>query len=255
MKERSDFVEVEIKVLPDGRPRRLVELAQGAAPEGWKMVRKPHVAFFDLYFDTRDMDLTARGDHLRVRFGEKALRPKGRYKLFFKDAPDQREGTPYLSRREVRTDLSRAELLRYRDGSIPGLAADIAYERIGAKGARPPLLPVCLISTFRRYFTMRHPTLAGTDYLNMGLEQSTAFRAKGLDIDALIETGFIDGPDVGPGHDFELAEAEMTIEDEPVADAMFDRLVAAFAAEFEVVTTPKYEQCLAALGIDKVNLA
>lgn len=253
MEERSDFVEVELKIRPEGRYSRIVEIAQESAPEGWMMIRKPHVAFFDLYFDTKGMELTSFGVHLRVRFGVKSFRDKGRYKLFFKEHDPREAGAPYLSRREVRTDLRRRELLRYQDGSLPGLAAELAYSRIGGS-ERQPLFPVCLISTFRRYFTMRHPTVPGTDYLNLGIEQSTAFAARGIDIPGLIETGFIDGPDVGRGYDFELSEAEMTIEDEPVADAMFERLTAGLTAEFEVVTVPKYEQCLAALGINESNL-
>jgi hypothetical protein len=256
MKERSDFVEIEVKVLPDGRDARLVELAGAAAPPGWRMVRKPHVAFFDLYFDTSALTLTATGDHLRVRFDQRSFCRKGRYKLFFKERGEQRPDARWLSRREVRTDLTLDELLQFSSGRIPGLAASLAYESIARAGGNPPLVPVCVISTFRRYFTMRSadPTEREDDILNMGIERSTALAAAGLDIGLLLSSGFIDGPSPGPAYDFELAEAELTVENVDAADEMFARLVSLLGTEFEITTTPKYERCLAELGISQASL-
>ena len=254
MQERSDFVEIEVKVLPQGKQRRVIELAQQSAPPGWRMVRKPHVAFFDLYFDTPDMILTRKGDHLRARFGEKAFKGKGRYKLFFKERGDRKPDDLWLSRREVRTDLKREEILAYASGGMPGLAASLAYERIASAGGRPNLVPVCLISTFRRYFTMRSPNREDTDCMNVGLEWSSAFAMRGIDLTLLINEGFIDGPDVGKPYEFELAEAELTVENVEAADAAFRRLVSSLKNEFELTLTPKYERCLDELGINRLNL-
>jgi hypothetical protein len=254
MKERSDFVEIEVKALPKGKQRRVVELAQASAPPGWRMVRKPHVAFFDLYFDTPGLILTKQGDHLRARFGERAFKGKGRYKLFFKERGECKPDDLWLSRREVRTDLRRTEILEYANGGIPGLAASLAYERIARTGGRPNLVPVCLISTFRRYFTMRSPNREDTDCMNVGLEWSTAFAMRGIDLNLLINEGFIDGPDVGKSYDFELAEAELTVENVAAADAAFRRLVSNLKSEFELTVTPKYERCLKELGLNDHNI-
>jgi hypothetical protein len=249
MKDVSDFVEHEIKARPKGSYRRFVELAQASAPPGWRMVRKPHVAFFDMYFDTPDFTLTKTGNHLRIRFGGRSFRGKGRYKLFFKERNNPAPGATWLSRREVRTDLEREELLRYSSGRMPGIAAQLAYESIARAGGSPPLAPVCVISTFRRYFTMRSPDPTETDWLNMGVEQSSAMAISGIDVNLLLESGFIDGPNPGEAFDFELVEAELTVENVPGANAMFERLASSIAAEFEIVTTAKYELCLEALGI------
>jgi hypothetical protein len=139
---------------------------------------------------------------------------------------------------------------------MPGLAASLAYESIARAGGKPPLVPVCVISTFRRYFTMRSPDPAESenDFLNMGIERSTALAARGLDIGMLLNSGFIDGPSPGPAYDFELAEAELTVENLAAADAMFERLVSLLAAEFEITTTPKYERCLTELGLNQESL-
>lgn len=249
MQDTWDFVEVEVKVLPDGRARRLVELAEAAAPPGSRMVRKPHVAFFDLYFDTPSLALARNGAYLRARFGRSAFRKKGTYKLFYKDNAPPPPEARYLARREVRSDLTREELMRYGTGRMPGAAADLAYAVLERVGEEPPLQAVCVISSFRRYFTMRTDDPEHTDILNLGVEQSTALRCEDFDVPTLIETGFIDVPLHAPFHDFEVAEAEMSIEGWEPADEMFRRLVDSFEREFQVVTGSKYLTTLHELGI------
>jgi CYTH domain len=249
MKERSDFVEHEIKVLPNGRQARLIELVQAAAPPGWRIVRKPHVAFFDVYFDTPTRALSLTGNHLRVRFDRRSFSRKGRYKLFFKKPDVAEPHAAWVSRREVRTDLRRDEFLQFAAERLPGLAAELAYEQIAAAGGAPPLEPTCVMSTFRRYYTMQSPDRSQIDCLNVGIEQSSAFDARTIDMALLLTTGFIDGPGAFAAHDFELAEAELTVENEEYANVMFLRLASNLAAEFTVVKTPKYELCLHALGI------
>jgi hypothetical protein len=254
MKERSDFVEIEVKALPKGRQKRVIELAQASAPPGWRMVRKPHVAFFDLYLDTPDLIMTKTGDHLRVRFDARSFKGKGRYKLFFKERGERKPGDLWLSRREVRTDLRRDELFQYATGDMPGLAASLAYERIAMAGGQPAMVPVCLISTFRRYFTMRSHRREDTDCMNVGLEWSTAFAMRGIDFELLINEGFIDG-DIEKTYDFELAEGELTVEDVPAADAAFQRFVGNLRKEFELTVEPKYERCLQELGVNESTVA
>lgn len=248
MKNKWDFEEVEIKVLPGKKPWRLVEIAQESAPAGWKMIRKPHVAFFDLYFDTPNLLLASKGVHLRVRFGKSSFRKKGKYKLFFKGACSLSNGRKYVSRREVRTDLSRRELLDYRDGMLPGKAAMLAYDILEESGAPFHLEPILVISTFRRYFTMRGPDSSFTDMLNLCLEQSTAIGAKEFDVVELIENGMINSLLDSRTYDFELSEAELTSET-PEAKAMFQRVVANLSKEFKVVTSTKYSECLRHLDL------
>lgn len=249
MQDTWDFVEVEVKVLPDGRARRLVELAQEAAPPGSRMVRKPHVAFFDLYFDTPSLALARHGAYLRARFGKSAFRKKGTYKLFYKENGPPPPGARYLSRREVRSDLARKELLRYSDGRMPGAAADLAYGVVERAGEAPPLQAVCVISSFRRYYTMRTGDPEHSDILNLGVEQSTALRARDFDVETLIRTGFIDVPLDAPTYDFEVAEAEMSVEGWPPADEMFRTLVESFEREFQIITGSKYLTTLHELGM------
>jgi CYTH domain len=250
MKEKSDFVEIEIKVRPMGRHDRVVELAEAAAPPGWRMVRKPHVAFFDLYFDTPEGHLAVVGHHLRARFGVKSFRKGGKYKLFFKERGIV-QAHRSLARREVRTDLVAAELLKYpcNGTGLPGRAASLAYGSLGYSPEQAlPLVPTCLISTFRRYFTMRSTRAEDTDCMNVAIESSTALATRGMDIRLLIESGFVDGVDLGKPFHFELAEAELTVENEDRANAAFASLARALSGEFEVLTIPKYEMCLAELA-------
>lgn len=249
MQDTWDFVEVEVKVLPDGRPGRLVELAQEAAPPGSRMVRKPHVAFFDLYFDTPSLALARNGAYLRARFSRSAFRKKGKYKLFYKDNLPPEPGSRFLSRREVRSDLKRDELLRYSTGRMPGAAADLAYGVVERAGEAPPLKAVCVISSFRRYFTMRTNDPEHSDILNLGIEQSTALRAQDFDVETLLRTGFIDVPLTAPTYDFEIAEAELSVEGWEPAQEMFRTLVDSFEREFEIVTGSKYMTTLAELGL------
>jgi hypothetical protein len=249
MQDTWDFVEVEVKMLPDGRPERLVQLAQEAAPPGSRMVRKPHVAFFDLYFDTPSLALARNGAYLRARFSKSAFRKKGNYKLFYKDNAPPDPGARYLARREVRSDLRRKELLRFSTGRMPGAAADLAYDVIERAGEAPPLQAICVISSFRRYFTMRTTDPVHTDILNLGIEQSTALRARDIDLEMLIHTGFVDVPLTAPAYHFELAEAEMSVEGWEPADEMFRCLVASIEREFEIITGSKYITTLQQLGM------
>jgi hypothetical protein len=248
MKDTWDFVEVEMKVRPDGRHQRLVELAEQAGPAGSRMLRKPHVAFFDVYLDSPSLAFARNEAYLRVRFAKSALRKKGRYKLFFKENRFPTPDMKYLSRREVRSDLSRDEIFDFSHGRLTGAAADLGYAILDRVGEARSLVPICVISSFRRYFTMRTSDPVYTDILNLGLEQSTALPAADLDIKLLLETGFIDAPTGGKRYDFEIAEAELSA-DVPWAHEMFQRLVPAFAAEFEVVTGSKYITCLEQLGL------
>jgi hypothetical protein len=249
MENTWDFVEVEVKVIPEGRGKRLVELAQWAAPPGSRMIRKPHVAFFDLYFDSKEFGLAKNEAYLRARFSKSSFRKKGTYKLYYKDNAMPQDGIQFLSRREVRSDLNLDEILRYSNGRLPGNAADLAYEVLTRAGRKGPLVATCLISSFRRYFTMRTSDPAHSDILNLGLEQSTAFAARDIDVDLLLHSGFLDTPLTSPTYDFEVAEAEVTAENYPPADEMFKKLITAFAKEFRIVTDSKYLSVLDKLGL------
>ena len=256
MEERSDFVEIEAKVVPRPPYSRLVELAQDAAPAGFRMVRKPHVAFFDLYLDTARLCLARNHSYLRARFDLRGLRGKGRYKLFYKDNAPPPAGQRYVSRREVRTDLKRAEFLPFATQRLVGNAAQLAYEALERAGeADEALRAVCVISSFRRYYTMHSDDPEKTDCLNLGIEHSTAFRACDVDVDMLLTTCFLDTRRGCPAYDFDLAEAELTVEDSPEADRMFQQLAAALDREYSLVTGSKYLDCLAKLAIQPVEPA
>lgn len=248
MEERWDFVEVEAKVVPQKPYSRLVELAQEAAPPGFKMVRKPHVAFYDLYLDSPGLGLARNEAYLRVRFDRRSLQKKGKYKVFYKDNNPPGEGTRYLSRREVRTDLKRREILAY-GARLHGTAAELAYAVLGRAGEPAALQPVCVVSSFRRYFTMHSEDPTKTDCLNLSIEHSTAFRTSDLDVVRLLETGVIDAPLSSHVYDFDICEAELTVEGNADADAMFQRLVVALDKECGLVTGSKYLACLEQLGI------
>jgi hypothetical protein len=251
MKDKWDFAELEVKVDPDGKYARLVELAGLAGPPGSKMVRKPHVAFFDLYLDSPSFALAENGAYLRFRFSKVSFRRKGKYKLFFKENGPSPEGAKFLSRREVRTDLSYEEASQYSKGCLPGTAAELAYSVLEQAGEVRLLVPVCVVSSFRRYFTMRTLDQGNPDYLNLGIEQSTAIAARDFDVELLLKSGFIDAPMSSQTYDFELAEAELTTEVEE-GYATFKRLVDALSDEFKITTGSKYLTCLAELGLRKV---
>jgi hypothetical protein len=250
MEERSDFIEIEAKVVPHPPYARLVELAQDAAPPGFRMVRKPHVAFFDLYLDTARLGLANNHSYLRARFDLRGMRGKGKFKLFYKDNGPPPDGQRYVSRREVRTDLKRAEFLPFATQLLVGNAAQLAYsvlERVG-EGAEP-LQAVCVISTFRRYYTMHSDDPEKSDCLNLGIEHSTAFRARDVDLDMLLASCFLDAQRGCPVYDFDLAEAELTVENSPEADRMFQQLAAALDREYGLVVGSKYLDCLEKLAI------
>jgi hypothetical protein len=249
MKDQWDFLEVELKVIPRPPYERLVHIAQSVAPPGFRMVRKPHVAFFDLYFDSPDLGLAAGDAYLRVRFDRRSLKRSGKYKLFYKDNPLAKPGERFLSRREVRTDLSLEELLQYSEGALPGSAGTLAADVLGRKGSDTSLKPVCALSTFRRYFTMHSDDESKTDCMNLSLEQSTAFRADDFDVEKLLRSGYIDASIDAPSHDFELSEAELTVEDSEEANRAFHALVDAFDKEYGLVTWSKYRECLRLLKI------
>jgi CYTH domain len=252
LEEGSDFIEIEAKVVPRPPYSRLVELAQAAAPPSFRMVRKPHVAFFDLYLDTSGLTLARNQAYLRVRFDIRALRGKGkgRYKLFFKDNGPPNAGERYLSRREVRTNMDRDELLAYSTGRMVGKAAQLAYEVLERAGERDePLEAICLISTFRRYYTMHSDAPEMSDCLNMSIEHSTAFRASAFNVEQLVTTCFLDVPLASPVYDFDLCEAELTVENDDAANAMFQRLASALDREYGLITGSKYLTCLEKLGI------
>jgi uncharacterized protein YjbK len=249
MKDHWDFLEIEVKVIPKPPYGRLVELAQSVAPPGFRMIRKPHVAFFDLYFDSADFGLAAGDAYLRVRFDRRSLKRSGKYKLFYKDNPSAKPGEKFLSRREVRTDLSLEELLALGTAPPQGSAGSLAHEVLARGGGDQVLRPVCVVSSFRRYFTMHSDDATKTDCMNLSLENSTAFRAKDFDVEKLLRTGYIDAPLDAPTLDFELSEAELTVEDSEEANQSFAALVALFEKEYELVTWSKYRQCLRGLDL------
>jgi len=218
------------------------------------MVRKPHVAFYDLFLDTPTLTLANNDAYLRVRFSKLSFRKKGVYKLFYKDNPPPPPGAEFLSRREVRTDLSLDKLNRYPSGGLPGAAADLAYAILDRVDGSRSLVPVCLVSSFRRYFTMRSPDPGLPDFLNLSIEQSTAFAARDIDMKLLLESGFIDLKPHSRTYDFELSEAELTVEGVPAADAMFRRLVRSLAEEFGITVETKYPTCLRELDLSAGNL-
>lgn len=244
-----DFLEVEVKVFPRGRYRRLVELAEQACPPGARMLRKPHVAFFDLYLDTPELALAHNDAYLRLRFSKTAFRRKGKYKLFFKENAPAAPGAQYLSRREVRTDLTLDEVRLHRTGDLPGKSAELAYGILDRVAAGRATQAICLVSSFRRYFTMRGNDPKLPDFLNLSIEHSTAFAARDIDIDMLLETGFVDAIPGAKTYDFEISEAELTIEGVPAANEMFQKLVKSLADEFGISLDTKYWACLRELGI------
>jgi len=244
MKDQWDFLEVEVKVIPRPPYDRIVRIAQSVAPPGFRMIRKPHVAFFDLYFDSANYSLARGGAYLRVRFDKRSLKRSGKYKLFYKDNPIAKPEDRFLSRREVRTDLSLDELLQYPSGKLPGSAGSLAREVLVRKCGDTNLKPVCVVSTFRRYFTMHSDDESKTDCMNVSLEQSTALRASDFDVEKLLRTGYIDAPIDAPTYDFELSEAELTVDDSEEANNAFRALVDALDKEYGVVTWSKYRECL-----------
>ena len=242
MNNRWDFLEVELKVNPAGNYQRLLELYRHAAPDGYRIVRKPHVAFFDMYFDSPDLALARNGAYLRARFDDRSFHKHGKYKLFFKDNARPPEGEQALRRREVRSDLTRRELMQYRHGALTGQAAELAYDIVVSRD----LVPICVISTFRRYFTMRGPL---SDIMMLGMEQSSAFSAADFDAREVLETGVIDAPVGCSRYDFELCEFEVTVENDETANAAFGALTNSIDREFEIPSRSKYESCLSELGI------
>lgn len=244
MTEKWDFEEVEIKVKPAGRDDRLVELVRAASPAGG-LSRKPHVSFFDVYLDSSRLELLDAGAYLRVRFGERAYKgkKKKRFKLFFKES-DAAADDPWMSRREVRTDVAATDLLAYST-RLSGLAADLAFEIL------PPgttLVPTCVIGSAREYYSLRSATAGSPDLLNLSIERSRAWSPGSGDFERLVGSGTVDWPHDRESVTFDLAEVELTAEADE-ARAAFERVAELLTAEFELIDRPKYATCVDALRL------
>lgn len=229
MREERDAIEREFKITPaagvdDDAVLRIVREAVSAE----HVIVAGHArTILDLYLDDHERTLLAHGATLRLR-----SRRSGKWRANFKPPTDP--ALDYMSRREVRTNLSRREAVHFSTDTELGLAISLAREFLGSctGSAHPSMAPLSaplLLVTARRFYSVTTTDVAADGLrpfpglVYVVFDAVRVLDATSIDAETLLRTGCYDATDPVAASSFQQIELEVSggsglgLEDEALA--------------------------------------
>ena len=207
-KEETDFIEREFKFAWNGNEETILSAVRDVTGATAPLVMDQPTTTLDVYFDTGTLLFYRTGATFRMR----KRRRKPGWTATFK--PPTERAAPHMERREVRTTLTIAEALLYREGKIPGVAASLAYE-FATREARDAamsslLVPTTYLVSRRDYYLVRPGGTSGRigNLLSISFDDVIAVALEDRDVASLLATLMVDYPTPRKSVQFAVLEVE-----------------------------------------------
>jgi hypothetical protein len=221
----EDQVEVEVKFDIKAGEKSTVDTITSLFQGKYGFVRWPSEVKFDIYLDTRKLDLYRMNSTLRLRRWGNAFESDG-FSCNFKYPPHISKG---LRRRELKTSLTARESAQICDnGAIIGESLKHAVELMSQHSVvNPVFTPRVLIFSYRTYYILRpcnanaarrgsmpwpDSTLlrgASNNLLALSFDRCSAQVAPDNGYDRIIRNGFLDHDCSAMVKEFSEAELEI----------------------------------------------
>lgn len=258
MKESSSKLELELKLGSSPPDDDILEWLRSRLGPRWAIVHEPPATILDYYFDTSCMALYSHGATFRFRTRTRLYRSRRHsFSANFKPPAANLSGL-YMERQEIRTQLTPAEVALYRVNAVPGRAATLVYEYLGAhevntRWATGALLePIMYMTSQRRTYGICPRQDRRGMLVALVLEDVLAYGLSDADGLEVIQSGRLEvtnTPVMTRLHSAELEHVSQYMAFRAEARDLFIELSEALHAEYGSLLDSKYSIVVRRLGL------
>lgn len=146
--ERSVGVESELKLAGQDTPNNVLSIVRNNLDEDYMLVKAEPRIIVDIYMDNKNDTLYKNDASFRIRQRKK----KDGWIVGFKST---HKSDVVLERKKIRTALTIKEILKYKEGSLVGFAAENAYDFLDELDEDKVIRPKVLVIECRDRYVVR----------------------------------------------------------------------------------------------------